>query len=225
MEETNSLDNYRSLEDSIAGQLQLETVRRRRRFPSLFLLVSRHLPSCSVRVPLFSSILPPSLALFHCFLHLRHQWRPHLPHGAFHGPPTPASSPGLASAGSQLSCEFGFVFLTQCSFQSSEMINRSWFLGFGCRQVKGRRKTSLEGLLGFRQIRGQEFMGMLLPVLGSMVQRVVRTWSNKPFSFLDHTVLHMCVSNFLSVWLIARIFFMRNCDNFRCLYLERLYDL
>ncbi|GJN34837.1 hypothetical protein PR202_gb23536 [Eleusine coracana subsp. coracana] len=48
-------------------------------------------------------------------------------------------------------------------------------------QVKGKRRASLEGMFGFRQIRGQEFMRMLLPVLGSMVQRVVSEEIEKTF--------------------------------------------
>ena len=49
----------------------------------------------------------------------------------------------------------------------------------GCRQVRGtRRKTTTEGLFGFRRIMEAEFMGMFLPVFGSMMRRVVRTWSD-----------------------------------------------
>jgi hypothetical protein len=63
-------------------------------------------------------------------------------------------------------------------------------LGFGRRQFKGGRRTGIEGLFGF----SQESMRMLLPILASMVQRVVRTWPKKPFSFLDLGLY--CASSF-----------------------------
>ena len=48
----------------------------------------------------------------------------------------------------------------------------------GCRQVTRTRRKTTEGLFGFRRIMEAEFMGMFLPVFGSMLQRVVRTWSD-----------------------------------------------
>ncbi|TVU49892.1 hypothetical protein EJB05_01232, partial [Eragrostis curvula] len=46
---------------------------------------------------------------------------------------------------------------------------------------RGRRRTSLEGMFGFRQIRGPEFMSMFLACFGSMVQRVVSEEVEKGF--------------------------------------------
>jgi hypothetical protein len=47
-----------------------------------------------------------------------------------------------------------------------------------CRQVRRTRRKPTEGLFGFRRIMEAEFMGMFLPVFGSMLRRVVRTWSD-----------------------------------------------
>ena len=48
----------------------------------------------------------------------------------------------------------------------------------GCRQVRRTRRKTTEGLFGFRRVMEAEFMSMFLPVFGSMLQRVVRTWSD-----------------------------------------------
>lgn len=43
----------------------------------------------------------------------------------------------------------------------------------GCRGLGVRRKRSMEGVFGFREMMGEEFMGMFLPFFGKMVQKVV----------------------------------------------------
>jgi hypothetical protein len=45
---------------------------------------------------------------------------------------------------------------------------RALVLGLGVR-----RKRSMEGVFGFREMMGEEFMGMFLPFFGKMVQKVV----------------------------------------------------
>ncbi|XP_015698682.1 calmodulin-binding protein 60 A-like isoform X2 [Oryza brachyantha] len=47
---------------------------------------------------------------------------------------------------------------------------RALVLGLG---VRRRRSSSMEGVFGFREFMGEEFMGMFLPFFGKMVQKVV----------------------------------------------------